>query len=166
MATPDIRPVQLDELKTLEKLAHQIWHAHYPGIISVAQIDYMLALGYAPSVLEQNLAEGTRIDVLMLDDTMTGFMAYGPCIRRIVKLHKCYLDVGAHGQGLGQLMLNHVVTEAAHMKAQTLTLQVNKQNQTAIRAYVRRGFEIAESVVDDIGNGFVMDDYVMSLKVQ
>ncbi len=62
-------------------------------------------------------------------------MECGPCIHRIVKQQKCYLDVGAHGYVLGQQMLIDVVTEAAHKKARTLKPQVNKQNPTAIQAY-------------------------------
>ena len=41
-------------------------------------------------------------------------------------------------------------------------LSVNKHNTRAIAAYRRNGFVIAESVVTDIGGGFVMDDYVMA----
>jgi len=35
----------------------------------------------------------------------------------------------------------------------------------AIRAYERYGLAIREAVVVDIGNGFVMDDYVMALNL-
>jgi RimJ/RimL family protein N-acetyltransferase len=42
-----------------------------------------------------------------------------------------------------------------------LILSVNKRNTKAITAYKRNGFAIVESVVTDIGGGFVMDDYVM-----
>ena len=40
-------------------------------------------------------------------------------------------------------------------------LTVNKGNKRAIRAYEKSGFSITESVVTDIGHGFVMDDYIM-----
>jgi RimJ/RimL family protein N-acetyltransferase len=43
-----------------------------------------------------------------------------------------------------------------------LILSVNKRNTKAITAYKRNGFAIVESVVTDIGGGFVMDDYVMA----
>ena len=66
--------------------------------------------------------------MLFLDNKMAGCMEYGPCIHRIVKQQKCYLDVGAYGYVLGQQMLNHVITEAAHKKGRTLKPQVNKRN--------------------------------------
>ena len=40
-------------------------------------------------------------------------------------------------------------------------LTVNKGNDLGIRAYKGTGFQIVEAVVTDIGEGFVMDDYVM-----
>ena len=43
-----------------------------------------------------------------------------------------------------------------------LILSVNKRNARAIAAYKRNDFAVAESVVTDIGGGFVMDDYIMA----
>jgi ribosomal protein S18 acetylase RimI-like enzyme len=42
-----------------------------------------------------------------------------------------------------------------------IRLRVNRGNHLAIRAYQRAGFEITEELCNDIGGGFVMDDYVM-----
>ena len=39
-------------------------------------------------------------------------------------------------------------------------LRVNKSNPT-VDIYKKKGFIISEAVVNDIGNGFVMDDYIM-----
>ncbi len=52
--------------------------------------------------------------------------------------------------------------KSAAAGAHRLILSVNKRNAQAIAAYKRNGFVIAESVVTDIGGGFVMDDYVMA----
>jgi ribosomal protein S18 acetylase RimI-like enzyme len=43
---------------------------------------------------------------------------------------------------------------------------VNKGNARAIAFYRKHGFDIAESVVVDIGGGFVMDDYVMGKELR
>lgn len=43
-----------------------------------------------------------------------------------------------------------------------MILSGNKRNAKAIAAYQRNSFVIADSVVTDIGNGFVMDDYIMA----
>ena len=38
---------------------------------------------------------------------------------------------------------------------------VNKNNKDAIEKYIHLGFKQIDFVVPDIGNGYVMDDYVM-----
>ena len=43
----------------------------------------------------------------------------------------------------------------------SIQLTVNKYNTNTISAYKKWGFEIIDSVVTDIGEGFVMDDYIM-----
>ena len=42
-----------------------------------------------------------------------------------------------------------------------LYLTVNKHNELGIRAYRAKGFETIDAVETDIGEGFVMDDYIM-----
>jgi ribosomal protein S18 acetylase RimI-like enzyme len=66
------------------------------------------------------------------------------------------------GCGLGSRLLQHVEGEVRTGGARRLILSVNKCNTKAITAYKRNGFVIVESVVTDIGNGFVMDDYIMA----
>lgn len=63
--------------------------------------------------------------------------------------------------GLGRRLIERVADLARAAGAATLILNVNKRNTQAIRAYERHGFAIRAAVVNDIGNGFVMDDYLM-----
>jgi hypothetical protein len=44
-------------------------------------------------------------------------------------------------------------------------LAVNKGNRSAIAAYLKNGFTVLESVVKDIGGGFVMDDHIMVRRI-
>ena len=39
----EIGPLRLDEAEAVVELAGRVWRAHYPGIISAEQIEYMLA---------------------------------------------------------------------------------------------------------------------------
>lgn len=42
------------------RLARRIWNAHYPGIVTQAQIDFMLEDRYNEASLRQQMAEGQR----------------------------------------------------------------------------------------------------------
>jgi len=162
--TPQIVPAGEEHLQDIAELAGIIWRACYPGIISHAQIDYMLARMYSPEVLRDEIrAQGIRYDCLLLDGKPAGFAAYGPTEQTgVVKLHKLYLRAEVHGRGLGSRLLQQVEREVRAAGARRLVLSVNKRNAKAIAAYRRNGFVIAESVVTDIGGGFVMDDFVMA----
>ena len=156
-----------EHLPAIAKLAGVIWRACYPGIISSGQIDYMLAQMYASEVLRQEIqSEGICYDLLLVDGKPAGFASYGPTSESgVMKLHKLYLMPALHGRGLGSRLLQHCEREARMAGAHRLILSVNKRNTQAVAVYKRNGFVIAESVVTDIGGGFVMDDYLMAKSV-
>jgi ribosomal protein S18 acetylase RimI-like enzyme len=159
-------PATLADLPVLQRLAHAIWHAHYPGIISIEQVDYMLAHMYADATIAAELARGVTWELILADDTPIGFLSHShvPDERR-VNLHKLYVLPAWHGRGVGQAGLARVQDHARARSATTVSLYVNKHNAKAIRAYARAGFHIAESLVNDFGAGFVMDDYRMERRL-
>ena len=166
-APPDeveiIRATDAD-LPAISQLAGIIWRACYPGIITNEQIDYMLARMYSLDVLRDEIrSQGIRYDQLLMDDKPAGFASYGPTAEPgVMKLHKLYLLPELHGRGLGSHLLQQVEGEVRAGGGRRLILSVNKRNAKAIAAYRRNGFIIADSVITDIGGGFVMDDYIMA----
>ncbi len=158
------RRAETSDVPLLRRLAHEIWHAHYPGIISVEQIDYMLERMYAPATIEREMSEGTVWELILVDDQAVGLLSYSLALPQL-KLHKLYVQPGHHGQGVGRAALARVKDAAVCAGARSVSLFVNKRNHKAIRAYERAGFCVAESLVSDFGSGFVMDDYRMALVV-
>jgi diamine N-acetyltransferase len=152
------------DIAVLRDLAGRIWREYYPGIISHAQIDYMLDRMYSTEVIRAELARGVVWKIASNNGAAVGFLAFElNAVKREMKLHKLYLLPALHGQGLGRAMLEEVKADAAQFGADQIHLQVNKGNARAIHAYHRAGFQIAQSIVADIGGGFVMDDYKMRL---
>lgn len=159
-----VLPATEAHLPALAELAGVIWRQHYPGIISPAQIEYMLARMYSIETLREEMrGKGIRFERLLVADRFVGFASYGPMPEPgVMKLHKCYLLPELHGRGLGSLLLQHCERSVRQLGARRLMLAVNKQNRKAIAAYQRNGFRVIESVVTDFGAGFVMDDFVMA----
>lgn len=150
------------DIPLLQQLARRIWLSHYPGIITVEQIEYMLAQGYTAEVIEREMTEESITWLKVVDDgNAIGFAAFGPHGEEQVKLHKLYLEVGRHGQGIGSAVLRELEQRIVGTGADSIVLNVNKYNHKAIKSYQRNGYQVAEEVINDIGNGFVMDDYVM-----
>jgi len=158
-----ILPATEEHLSALAELAGVIWRQHYPGIISSAQIDYMLARMYSLEILrEQIRSKDIWFVRLLVDDRFVGFASCGPTpASGVMKLHKCYLLPEMHGRGLGSLLLQHCERAVHQRGARRLILAVNKRNLKAVAAYQRNGFTVAESVITDFGGDFVMDDYIM-----
>lgn len=157
-----LRPATAADIPTLRSLADAIWRACYPGIITPAQIDYMLARMYAADHIAAELKDGVAWDLAWAGERPVGFLAYGPVeAMGAIKLHKLYLLPEFHGRGHGQHLLAHFHAEARRRGATRVHLQVNKANARALRAYERAGYRIERAAVADIGGGFVMDDFIL-----
>jgi len=161
----ELRRARRDELPEVQRLAGVIWRAHYPGIVTHAQIDYMLEIGYALPVLEGFLDGNDRgLELASVDGRLAGFAAwYVAADRAAAKLDKLYVVQSLQRMGVGGRLMGRVADLARDAGASVLVLNVNKHNIQAIRAYEKHGFAIREAAVVDIGGGFVMDDYVMAM---
>ena len=82
-----------------------------------------------------------------------------------LKIDKLYIHCDYHHKGYGALLVTDAIDIMQGNNFQLLILAVNKRNEKAIGSYRKYGFVVRESIVDDIGHGFVMDDYVMEKKL-
>lgn len=158
-----LRDLTEADFTTLRTLGETIWRQHYSTIISMAQIDYMLVGRYSPEKLRAYLSAQDRwLKLLMVDGNSVGYCSYAFTEDVIeMKLEQLYLLAAFKRRGLGGLMLDHVESQARGFGQSSLMLTVNKHNIDSIAVYRQRGFTVREEAVFDIGNGYVMDDYVM-----
>jgi GNAT superfamily N-acetyltransferase len=156
----EIGPLRLDEAEAVVALAGRVWRAHYPGIISPEQIEYMLEQRYRPVLVKQFIARGDVWLAARAGVDLVGFAHGHPLTEGDYKLDKLYVetDLQRHGGSL----LRAMAERAASMGYSRLALRVNRQNQQAIDAYLKHGFTVQTIYLEDIGGGHVMDDYVMT----
>jgi ribosomal protein S18 acetylase RimI-like enzyme len=164
---PRILPVLESDIAELVALARAIWYRHYPDIISVEQIEYMLGQRYHPAVIGAQLESGRAWwDKLMVDGVMVAFSSCELSDHEgEMKLDKVYVRYELRGHGYGSLLIRNAEQRARAAGCTRLCLQVNRNNRSAIAAYRRNGFTVAQEAKFDIGNGFYMDDYVMCKRV-
>jgi ribosomal protein S18 acetylase RimI-like enzyme len=163
MAEPALSPIQPADFDTIARLAREIWLAHYTTIISREQIEYMLGPRFSAENLGKYIGANDRwMYVLNADGAPGGYLSYSLSdAPREMKLEQLYLLPALHGRGIGKFMMARVEAHARELGCDTLMLTVNKANEKAIRAYKGTGFTVRAEAVFDIGNGYVMDDYVM-----
>ena len=156
------------ELAKVQSIAHRTWPSTFANILSSEQIEYMLNWMYSLNMLESQLEKGHTFLLALEDGKELGFAGFelnyaeGPK----AKLHKIYLLPEAQGKGAGKALILEVADLAKQAEQKSLLLNVNKYNQKAIEFYLHMGFQEIFKEVIDIGNGFVMDDIVMELKLE
>ncbi|MFA6714485.1 MAG: GNAT family N-acetyltransferase [Victivallales bacterium] len=160
----ELAKIKFEDIPELRVAAEKIWLECYAAILDRKQIDYMLNWMYSPEKMKHEI-EHEKIDYFFVcrDGVKIGFLSLGPYpeVAGRAKLHKLYLYPEFQGKGLGSASLKKVFELASGQGYSSICLNVNKNNHAAIKAYERNGFVKLEAVVNDIGGGYVMDDYVM-----
>ena len=169
-----LRLMTAADIPTVITIGRRIWQEHYVPIIGQAQVDYMTGMRFTPEVLSRYLADApenqpdaTRwLWLLELEGQPVGYASCSIGDRPgEMKLEQLYLLPDFHGEGLGGMMLKHIERHTLDLGLNMLWLTVNKDNSSSIRVYRKKGFTVRASAIFDIGNGFVMDDYVMEKKL-
>lgn len=176
-----ILPASPAEYETIRQIAHATWPDTFAGILTGAQIDYMLRLMYSREAIEAQVAQGHVFHLLVegqtgnqngnpnsqyLRATTTRFKPVGYVSHQIdylpgtTKIHKLYALPEVQGKGYGKAMISHVERIARNAGQQKLRLDVNYQNK-ALGFYEKLGFEKIERYNTDIGNGYLMEDWRM-----
>lgn len=165
--TAHIEPVSPEDAERVSALAAEIWWRHYPGIISAAQIEYMLAQRYEPALIRRELQRDDMWwDKIELARRIVGFASYFLTgTPGEMKLDKLYVHPDCQRRGYGGMLIARVCEQAQRAGCSRVILAVNRNNLSAIAAYRKYGFRVCEAVVKDIGGGFVMDDYIMVREV-
>lgn len=158
-----IRPAQPSEFPAIERLARRIWPVCFRDLITPGQCDYMLDQRYNHAAMMEARSHGSIYELIERSQQVLGFGAHGPADSPSDwKLWQIYVLPECQGQGLGRHYIEHVSLHARAQGRTALVLTVNKRNDRARALYERCGFALRESACFDIGNGFVMDDYVMA----
>ena len=157
-----ITAAQAAQIPLVQRLAREIWHHYYPSIIGVAQIDYMLDRGYSHEALLRFVEErDAGLALAYAPDDAIAFAAWYRVDATTSKLDKLYVLPKHHRTGIGRALIEHVGAHAKAAGSRSLTLNVNRGNTLAIRAYERCGFTVRARGDFPIGGGFVMEDFIM-----
>lgn len=158
MKMVEVRPEQVDELAALAK---PIWTDHFTPIIGAEQTAYMIEkFQSAPAMRAQMEHDGYHYYFFLYDGQKAGYTG----IRRdgdSLFLSKIYVEKSFRRRGLASLGIAFMEDLCRREGLRKIWLTVNKNNDGSIACYRARGFVTAYPLVTDIGNGFVMDDYVM-----
>jgi len=175
-----VRPAGAADVPLIRELAGRSWHAFYPGMISMPQIHYMLRQMYSPQRLRADMERGATYFIAEQAGPAPG-AATGPGPGPVgflgcdpppapgsgapLMLQRLYLLPAFQGRGHGAALLRWLDDHARDLGLERIRLRVNKHNHRALRAYRRAGYRLVDALVDDIGEGHVMDDFVLERRM-
>ncbi|MBQ9081170.1 MAG: GNAT family N-acetyltransferase [Clostridia bacterium] len=154
----EIKRVEEKEVELLAQTASQVWHEYFPCILSLEQIDYMVEKFQSKQAIENQLKEGYEYYFLNVDGAVGGYI----CLKEYpdyLFLSKFYILKDFRSKGYGRKAFEFMVNRAKEAGLNKIRVSVNKYNSSSIKVYEKFGFVCYNAVVQDIGNGFVMDDY-------
>ena len=169
MPSISLVPVQTDRaIRDLADLASEIWHEYWPCVLTSEQIDYMVDTMQSYEPIKREVQEGGFLYWFVLDEEKkrVGYLSV-----RMEEdegrlfVSKVYLRKEERGKHYASRMLDFCEDICRANGLASMYLHVNKRNELGKRAYLGRGWHVAEETVGDIGHGFVMDDYVMAKEV-
>jgi GNAT superfamily N-acetyltransferase len=155
-----------EQVSNVVNLAREIWTDHYVPIIGQEQVAYMLDKFQSQEAITAQLAVGYEYYIVTHDGRRMGYLAVVPNDDEdALMISKIYVTKPGRGLGLGRKMLSFAEDACRERRIKTLWLTVNRHNTDTIAWYTRMGFKNAGPIVQDIGGGFVMDDFRMEKTV-
>ncbi|GAB6122747.1 GNAT family N-acetyltransferase [Dysgonomonas termitidis] len=156
-----------DHIFIIQSLSDRIWPPTFASILTSGQIRYMMDMMYSNSALEEQIGVlGHHYLLAEESGEYLGYLSYELDYKGadVTKIHKIYVLPSLQGKGVGRFFIDAVGRIAKKYGNAELSLNVNRFNK-AIDFYKRLGFEVVKCEDIDIGNGFLMEDYVMNKKV-
>lgn len=147
----------------IRQLAERIWDVTYKDIIPYEQLTYMMEWMYSFEGIKKQMDEGHAFFVVYKGEKPIGYVSVSTNGEGKYFIHKIYIDIAEQDQGIGAKMFGYILKK--YKNVESIELTVNRKNFKAIDFYFKNGFAIERVVDINIWNGYFMNDFVMTKKV-
>ena len=164
----DLRIIPVTNMElvySLVPVAEEIWREHYIPIIGEKQVEYMLEKFLSAEALVEQINSGYEYFLLSYDYTFAGFAGIKEEDGRLF-LSKLYVDKDFRGIGIASYMFQKFVEICKMRDLHKIWLTCNRHNTNSYEVYKHLGFVTVREEKTDIGEGFVMDDFIMEYEVK
>lgn len=154
-----------DDFASIAAMGRSVWMETYPPIIGIAQTEYMIEKFQSEeAIIRQTGHENYEYYLIMADSERAGYAGIQPY--NGLYLSKLYILKKYRRLGIGRKALEFLKGICSERGLGRIWLTVNRHNAQAIRSYLSWGMSVEKEMVSDIGNGFVMDDFVFEVKAK
>jgi diamine N-acetyltransferase len=162
-----ISEAAITDIPIIQDIANKTWPNTYGEILSSEQLEYMMNLIYSEESLLNQIQKRQQLFFIVNDGiTNIAFFSIEHQYNNeaITRINKIYILPQAHGKGIGKYLIDTITTLAKEKESKKLSLNVNKYNK-ALLFYQKIGFIITNEVDIEIGNGYLMEDFVMEKSI-
>ena len=152
------------QIEVVAELAYGIWNEYFTPIIGQSQVDYMLQKFQSKKAIEEQINQGFIYFLINNSKGHVGYMGVYPENNQLL-LSKLYIRLAERNKSYGRKAVDFLEKLARERELSKISLTVNKDNFDSIKAYENFGFITVKAAVKDIGNHFVMDDYIMEKNI-
>lgn len=154
-----------EQVREVAGLAKDIWNEHYAGLLTPGQITYMVEHFQSEEAITLQLADGYQYRLVTVGGEPAGYVAFRTDGDKLF-LSKLYIHKRFRLRGLAHRSVDLLMRLCREQGLTALYLTVNRENIGSIAAYIAMGFRTVREQVTDIGEGYVMDDFVMEKAVE
>lgn len=152
------------DIRRLVKVAREVWREANVSFCSAEQVEYMIGKFQSFEAVSGQIMLGYRYFLVEEDGAITAYFGVQPQGDRLF-LSKFYIRKENRGRGIFSLGMGFMKTLCREAGLSAIYLTVNRHNTHAYEVYLHSGFKVIAEEVNDIGCGFVMDDYIMQAEV-
>lgn len=152
------------QVEQVADMAGKIWREHFTPIIGAGQVAYMLDKFQSATALADQLKEGYEYYQMTDQGQYAGYCgihAQGDSLF----LSKLYLEKSFRGRRLASKALLFLRELCRQRGIRRIYLTCNKHNEQTLAVYRHLGFETIAVQAADIGGGYIMDDYIMEIRL-
>lgn len=183
-------PIQTEEqVQDVARVAHDIWFEYWPALIGIGQTEYMVSTMQSPQAIARDINEVGYRYWLLFDDEGT-CLGYTCALAEDFSANPQDPEAAKHGKEISKRALKRLFISKIYLYAEqrgkhyasrvlefyedlcrkegltAMYLTVNRGNELGVRAYLGRGFETIQQLDAEIGEGFVMNDFIMCKMVE
>lgn len=153
-----------EQVERLADMADRVWHEYFTIILKPEQIDYMVDKFQSVPAIKEQMENGYVYYFIMAEGQYAGYTGiHKEAQEKRLFLSKLYIMKEHRKKGFASAAFEFLKELCKKEGLRSIYLTVNRFNLETIEVYKAKGFRIMKEQVTSIGNGYVMDDYVMEL---
>lgn len=154
-----------DHVTKVIDLADEIWRECYKDVLTDEQIEYMVDRYQSDNVVTKKMInEGYDYYLLNNGSNVIGFMSYMKDDDKLI-INNLYVLKSYRDKGYNELTIKKITKECKDTSIKKIDIVINKLNKEAIDMYSNIGFSNIDNQQQDIGNGYVIDNYLFEKKL-